>query len=74
MGRVMHLTAVAGAIGGAVFGGLVLADRLWDSITVPGLVLGSLSSAILGAQFGFLASCLGSVARGAWRDAAQRCG
>jgi hypothetical protein len=65
------IAAAAGALLGASIGGICVAGLVGERLTLPGLLLGITSSAMLGGLFCFLASSLFLVARTAWQEALQ---
>lgn len=63
-------TAVGSAIG-AIWGGANLAAINWAQATVASITLGTVASGLLGGFLGFALISLGTVFRGAWRDATR---
>jgi hypothetical protein len=66
LGRIIHITSGGAALVGAVLGGLALA--IWTDASPIGWLVGTVSSAVLGAFFGFmLASFLEMTIRAWWQ-------
>lgn len=66
LGRIIHITSGGAALVGAVLGGLALA--IWTDATPVGWLVGTVSSAVMGAFFGFmLASFLEMTIRAWWQ-------
>lgn len=63
------LLVFIGAVAGAAIGGMGLSATVGHRITMPGLILGSLSTAALGAWIAFLVSGFVGISRHAWREA-----
>jgi hypothetical protein len=65
---VFVLTALGAALGGSLSS---LAYAYWTDVNAAGLVVGAVSSAILGGFFGFLSSSFLKMVFRAWRQAAD---
>ena len=65
---VFSLTAIGAALGGSLGS---LAYAYWTDVNTAGLIVGSLSAAILGGFFGFLASSFSKIIYRAWRQALE---
>lgn len=63
--------AAVGSVIGAVWGGVNLAAINWAQATVASVTMGAIASALLGGFLGFAIASLGTVFRGAWRDATR---
>jgi hypothetical protein len=65
---VLLLTGVGAALGGSLGS---LAYAYWTDVNTAGLIVGSISAAILGGFFGFLASSFSKIIFRAWRQALE---
>jgi hypothetical protein len=70
LGRMIVFISVGGAVVGGILGGLALA--VWTRATVPGWIVGTISSAVLGAFFGFLMGSFLDMSIRAWWQASHR--
>lgn len=70
LGRLILLISAGGAVVGGILGGLALA--VWTRVTVPGWIVGTISSAVLGAFFGFLMGSFLDMSIRAWWQASHR--
>jgi hypothetical protein len=70
LGRLILLISVGGAVLGGILGGLSLAA--WTHASVPGWIVGTISSAVLGAFFGFLLASFLDMSIRAWWQASHR--
>jgi len=71
VGRIVLPLSVASAAVGGVVGGALLVGTRAARIDVAAAVLGTLSSAVLGAWFGFMVICFWNVTCRAWQEAQQ---
>jgi tetrahydromethanopterin S-methyltransferase subunit C len=69
LGRVIHITSGGAAVVGAVLGGLALA--VWTDASLVGWLVGTISSAVLGAFFGFLLASFLEMTIRAWWQASE---
>jgi len=69
VGWTMRVFCATGALVGGTLGAVALC--LWDAIRLPGIVLGGVSSAVVGAFFGFLIGSFLEMALRAWWQAAS---
>ena len=69
VGWTMRVFCATGALAGGTLGAVALC--LWDAIRLPGIVLGGISSAVVGAFFGFLIGSFLEMALRAWWQAAS---
>ena len=69
VGILTVVTAAVGALAAGIFGALALSS--WGSVTVPGLIVGAISSSLLGAIFGGLAASFLTISTKAIREAAR---
>jgi RsiW-degrading membrane proteinase PrsW (M82 family) len=69
LGRIIHITSGGAALVGAVLGGLALA--VWTDATPVGWLVGTVSSAVLGAFFGFLLASFLEMTLRAWWQASE---
>jgi uncharacterized membrane protein YeaQ/YmgE (transglycosylase-associated protein family) len=65
---VLLLTGIGAALGGSLGS---LAYAYWTDVNTAGLIVGSISAAILGGFFGFLASSFSKIIFRAWRQALE---
>lgn len=65
---VLVLTSLGAALGGSLSS---LAYAYWTDVNIAGLIVGSISAAILGGFFGFLASSFSKIIFRAWRQALE---
>ncbi|HEV3417159.1 MAG TPA: hypothetical protein VG056_10110 [Pirellulales bacterium] len=65
---VFVLTALGAALGGSLSS---LAYAYWTDVNAAGLIVGAVSSAIVGGFFGFLSSSFLKIVFRAWRQAAE---
>ncbi len=65
---VVILTALGAAVGGSLGS---MAYAYWTDVTTAGLIVGSISAAILGGFFGFLSGCFLKTLLRAWRQALE---
>jgi hypothetical protein len=65
---VFVLTGLGAALGGSLGS---LAYAYWTDVNTAGLIVGSISAAILGGFFGFLASSFSKIIFRAWRQALE---
>ena len=70
LGRFILLISTGGALIGGILGGLALA--VWARATLPGWIVGTISSAVLGAFFGFLMGSFLDMSIRAWWQASHR--
>ena len=70
LGRLIVFISAGGAMLGGILGGLALA--VWTQATVPGWIVGTISSAVLGAFFGFLMGSFLDMSIRAWWQASHR--
>ncbi len=70
LGRLILVISVGGAVMGGILGGLSLAA--WTRASVPGWIVGTISSAVLGAFFGFLLASFLDMSIRAWWQASHR--
>lgn len=68
----LPLLVAGGAVLAGVTGGLVLATTIGDRITLPGMLVGALSAAVLGAWIAFVLGGFVGISRHAWRDASRQ--
>ena len=69
VGRWFLLAAASGAVVGGMFGGLALS--FWGRVSLAGLIVGSISSSVVGALLGWLFATFLLVSTKAIRDAAR---
>lgn len=69
LGRLIYGISAGAALVGAVLGGLAMG--FWTSASLAGWLVGTLSSALLGAFFGFLLASFLEMAIRAWWQASQ---
>jgi hypothetical protein len=70
LGRLILFISAGGGVLGGILGGLALA--VWTRATVPGWIVGTISSAVLGAFFGFLMGSFLDMSIRAWCQASNR--
>ncbi|MFO0913713.1 MAG: hypothetical protein U0795_12205 [Pirellulales bacterium] len=69
--RTIFWGAAVGSVIGALWGGVNLAAINWAQATVASVAMGAIASGLLGGFLGFAIASLGTVFRGAWRDATR---
>lgn len=69
--RRIRIWLTAGASVGGLFGIAALSLLLGNRITIPGMIVGSASTAVVGAWIAFIASSAWSIFREGWRDAVR---
>ena len=69
--RRMPLWIAAGAIVGGSLGMAILAATIGHRTSAAGVVVGALSTAVVGAWFAFLGASFWAIARAGWRDAVR---
>lgn len=72
LSRITLFMAMGGAVAAAFLGGTGLAG-IYPEASAPAVALGAVSSAVLGAFAGFMASSFLSVTHQAWREALSHC-